>query len=203
MQIINCVQGTDEWFEHKLGKPSASNYKKIVTSKGEPSKSRVGYMYELAGQRITGIYSDRYKSKAMQDGNDREAHSRWRYAMENDVVVEEVGFCLSDCGRWGCSPDGLVGDDGMIELKNPEVETQIKRLYELDSLVAMGYYQQCQGQLLVMERNWNDFVSCYSRLPLYTIRVEPDHEFLIKLERELVAFCEELDEICEKLGDGS
>jgi len=201
MQIINCVQGTDEWFEYKRGKPSASRYSEIVTSTGEPSKSRVGYLYELAAQRISGIYEESHKSKAMMDGNEREAHSRWRYAMENDVVVEEVGFCLSDCGRFGASPDGLVGDDGQIELKNPIGKTQIKRLRELDSLVSMGYYQQCQGQLLVTKRNWNDFVSCYSGLPLYTIRVEPDHEFLIKLERELVAFCEELDEICEKLGD--
>ena len=157
-------------------------------------------MYELATQRITGVFKEGFKSQSMQDGNDREALSRWRYAMENEVIVEQVGFCTSNCGRWGCSPDGLIGDDGLLELKNPEGKTQLKRLEKNESLVSMGYFQQCQGQLFVMERNWNDFVSCHTGLQLYTIRTEPDHEFLLKLESRLVEFCDELDALCKKWG---
>ena len=196
MQIINCEQRSEEWRNARLAIPSSSRFKEIVTSKGDPSKSRTAYLYELAGERLTGVRKERHKSKAMEDGTEREQMSRWIYSMDNEVVVEEVGFCLSDCSRWGASPDGLVGNDGLLELKNPEVQTQLKRLHEKSSIVSMGYYQQCQGQLFVTERNWNDFGSYYPGLLPYIIRIEPDHEFLIKLERELIAFCEELDEIC-------
>jgi len=160
-------------------------------------------MYELATQRITGVFKEGFKSQAMQDGNDKEALSRWRYAMENEVIVDQVGFCTSDCGRWGCSPDGLIGDDGLLELKNPEGKMQLKRLETNPTLVSMGYFQQVQGQLFVMERNWNDFVSCHTGLQLYTIRSEPDHEFLLKLESRLIEFCDELDELCKKWGAGT
>ena len=200
MIILDCEQGSDLWFKNKIGVPSASRYKEIVTSAGEPSKSRLGYMYELATQRITGVFKEGFKSQAMQDGNDKEALSRWRYAMENEVIVDQVGFCTSDCGRWGCSPDGLIGDDGLLELKNPEGKMQLKRLETNPTLVSMGYFQQVQGQLFVMERNWNDFVSCHTGLQLYTIRSEPDHEFLLKLESRLVEFCDELDALCKKWG---
>ena len=132
MRIINCEQYSPEWWAERLSKPTSSQYSRIVTSKGEPSKSRTAYMYELAAERLTGAQEDTFISIAMQKGSERESLSRQVYEMENEVEVVQVGLCISDCGRWGASPDGLVGDDGLVELKNPLGKTQVERLLTLE-----------------------------------------------------------------------
>ena len=120
------------------------------------------------------------------------------YAMTKDIgEVQQVGFCLEDGGRYGCSPDGLVGDDGLVELKNPQGKTAVE--YLLKGELPTTYFQQVQGQLLVTERAWCDFVSYYPGLPLLVLRVARDEEFIGKLESELAIFCQELDAICERL----
>jgi len=199
MRIINCEQYSPEWWAERLAHPTSSQYSKIVTSKGEPSKQRTAYMYELAAERLTGKQEDTFISIAMQKGAEREGLSRQVYEMENEIEVVQCGFCLSDCGRWGASPDGLVGEDGLVELKNPLGKTQVERLLTVDPKLPTAYIQQVQGQLLVTEREWCDFVSYVPGLPLFVLRVEPDREFLAKLEAALVEFCEELDEICKRL----
>ena len=120
--------------------------------------------------------------------------------MENEVEVVQVGLCISDCGRWGASPDGLVGDDGLVELKNPLGKTQVERLLTLEPKLPTAYIQQVQGQLFVTERSWCDFVSYVPGLPLFVLRVYRDSIFCDKLEAALIEFCEELDAVCAKLG---
>lgn len=203
MKIINCEQYSPEWWAARLGIPTSSQFSKIVTSKGEPSKQRTAYMYELAAERLTGAQEDTYISVAMQKGAEREGLSRQVYEMETEIEVVQCGICLSDCGRWGASPDGLVGDAGLVELKNPLGKTQVERLLMLEPKLPTAYVQQVQGQLFAAEREWCDFVSYVPGLPLFILRVDQDREFLAKLEAELVAFCEELDEICEKIKGGS
>jgi len=198
MQRIDCAQYSAEWWESRRGIPTASQFKRIVKGDGSRSTQRTAYLYECAAARITGIDKDTFKSAAMQEGNDREALSRMIYAMEKECAVDEVGFCLSDCGRWGASPDGLIGDDGLLELKNPEAHTHIG--YLLSGKLPSAYVQQVQGELFVIGKEWADFCSYSPKLPLFILPVEPDHSFLVKLEAELIAFCEELDEICEKIG---
>ena len=198
MQRVECVQHSDEWWEARRGLPTASNFHKIVTGEGEPSKQRQAYLYECAAVRLTGIYKEGYHSAAMQEGNDREDLSRWIYAMDQDVIVEEVGFLVGECGRWGASPDGLVGDDGLLELKNPEAHTHIG--YLLGGKLPAAYVQQVQGELFVSGRKWADFCSYSPKLPLFVLRVEPDGEFLAKLEAELIRFCDELDQVCKEIG---
>ena len=201
MPQIDCVQYSDEWWDVRRGLPTASNFHKVVTGTGEPSKQRKAYLYACAAVRLTGIYTESYKSAAMQEGNDREELSRWIYAMEQEVVVDEVGFCVSECGRWGASPDGLIGDEGLLELKNPEAHTHIG--YLLSGKLPAAYVQQVQGELFVTGRLWADFCSYSPKLPLFILRVYRDDIFCDKLEAELVAFCDELDEICGKIQGGS
>jgi len=190
-------QYSEEWWEARRGLPTASQFNRIVTSKGEPSTQRKKYLYECAAVRVTGIYKESFTSAAMQEGHDREALSRMIYAMEQECIVEEVGFCISDCGRWGASPDGLIGDDGLLELKNPAAHTHVE--YLIKGKLPSAYVQQVQGELLVTGYNWADFCSYSPKLPLFIVRVEPDVVFLKKLEAALVEFCEELDEVCSEI----
>ena len=198
MRIIECDQRSPEWFEVRRGMPTASSFDKIVTSKGEPSKQALGYLYTLAAERIAGVREPSFSSAAMEEGIRREEESRLVYAMLTEVEVRQVGFCLSDCSYYGCSPDGLVREDGGVELKNPTGKVAIE--YLLAGKLPTAYIQQVQGSLLVTGREWWDFVSYYTGLPTLIVRVERDEPFLNKLEKELIAFCDKLDEVCKDIG---
>ena len=198
MKIITCEQRSGQWWEAKRGLPSASNFSRIITVKGDRSRQYESYLYELAAERISTHREETYISAAMQAGIEREDLSRRIYEMHYEVEVKQVGFCLSDCGRYGCSPDGLVGE-GLLELKNPLGKTQVE--YLLAGSLPSAYVQQVQGGLLVTGAPWCDFVSYYPGLPLFVVRVEPDQEFQLRLKRWLFAFCDELNEICRKLTD--
>ena len=195
MRIITCDQRSDEWWEVRRGIPTASSFAKIVTGNGAASKQREGYLYTLAAERISGVSESTFVSDKMLEGIEREAESRAVYAMQTEAEVVEAGFCIEDGGRWGCSSDGLVGDDGMVELKNPMGKTAIE--YLLKGEVPSTYIVQVQGQLFVTGRLWCDFVSYYPNMPLLVVRVTPDEALHQKLEEELVKFAEELNAICE------
>jgi len=197
MKIIECDQRSPEWYEAKRGVPSASCFDKIVTSTGAPSKQAIGYLYTLAAERIAGVRENSYTSAAMQDGIDREEESRLVYSMLREVEVEQVGFCLHDSGLYGCSPDGLVGKDGLVELKNPGGKVAIE--YLVDDKLPTAYVQQVQGQLFVTGRKFCDFVSYFPGLPTLIVRVERDGVFLARLEKQLITFCYKLDEVCEQI----
>jgi hypothetical protein len=152
-------------------------------------------MYKLAGEILSGTSEETYQNVAMLRGIELEAEARNLYKMINDVEVEEVGFCLSD--GYGCSPDGLVGKDGLIEIKCPIMSTHVE--YLLDGTLPSDYFQQTQGQLLVTGRKWCDFVSHYPAIKPLIIRVERDEVFIKKLESELKVFCSELNDIVKKL----
>jgi len=195
MKTINCEQRSQEWYAARLGVPSASSFDKILTTKGEPSKQAKKYMYKLAGEILSGTSEETYQNGAMLRGIELEAEARNLYKMINDVEVEEVGFCLSD--GYGCSPDGLVGKDGLIEIKCPTMSVHVE--YLLDGTLPSDYFQQTQGQLLVTGRKWCDFVSHYPAIKPLIIRVERDEVFIKKLESELKVFCSELNDIVKKL----
>ncbi len=191
MKILQCEQRSPEWFQAKLAVPSASRFSEIVTTKGIPSEQRKAYMYQLACEAVSGIREDRYKSAAMEMGILRENEARKIYAMEREVEVEQVGFCLADSEHYGCSPDALVGSEGSIEIKCPTGKTAVE--YLMQNKLPSAYFQQVQGQLLVTRRSWDDFVSYYPGLPLFIIRVTPDLDFQKRLEKELEIFHEELE----------
>lgn len=200
MKIVNCEQGSPEWFLARCGIPTASNFDKIVDGSGAPSKQRKKYLYQLAGERVIGKAEETYQNAAMQRGTEMEGEARSFYEMTTGQGVAQVGFCVVDSGIYGASPDGLVWDDGGIEIKCPMLSTHIS--YLIGKKLPADYFQQVQGGLLVTERKWTDFISYYPGLNPLVVRVEPDPDFQAKLKTELEAFCAELEEVVKKLKEG-
>ena len=195
---VDVVQGTPEWEQAKLGIPSASNFDKIVTTKGVLSKSAEKYMYTLAAERITGVKEDGYQNGPMLRGIEMEAQARAMYEFMTDNVVEQVGFCYLDSKKaTGCSPDGLVGGAGGLQIKCPSSAVHIG--YLLDQKLPTPYFQQVQGELFVTDRAWWDFFSFYPGLKPLLVRIKRDKKFIASLKLELGAFSHELEEITEKI----
>lgn len=196
--IVDVIQRTDAWLECRLGIPTSSNFDKIVTTKGEPSKQAQKYLYKLAGERVSGICEESYQNGAMSHGVELEPEARNFYQVITDNEVEQVGFCISDDGfRYGASPDGLVGDNGLIEIKCPSIAVHVE--YLLNEKLPTTYFQQVQGQLLVTSREWCDFISYFPGLKPLIVRVERDEKFLLCLKSELESFCKELENVVEKI----
>lgn len=198
MITIDVVQGTPEWFSARAGRPSASNFDKIVTTKGEPSKQAQKYMYQLAAERVTGKVEESYTNATIERGKEMEAEARKFYELTHDVKIGQVGLCFPDKKKLYCaSPDGLVGEDGLIEIKCPMAFASVG--YLLDGTLPTDYIQQVQGQMLVTGRKWVDFLSYYPGLKPMLVRVNRDERFLLALDGELKKFCIQLEEIVEKI----
>lgn len=198
MILHEAAQGTAEWFEARCGVVSASNFDRIITTKGEPSKQREKYLYELAAERVTGKPLESFQSEAMARGVELEAEARLAYELLTERTVKTAGLCYKDETRQiGASPDGLVGDDGLLEIKCPQANTHVG--YLLDDKLPTDYFQQVQGQLYVTGRKWLDFMSYYPGLKALVIRVDRDEKFITALSIELEIFLKTLDEITEKI----
>jgi hypothetical protein len=195
------AQGSDEWKKLRLGIPTASSFDEILTSKGEPSKQATAYVYRLAGERISGQGEEGYSNAAMLRGIELEPEAIGAYELIKNVTVERVGFCYED-GLFGCSPDGFVGEDGMIQIKCPEMATHMG--YLIEKKLPTKYFQQVQGELYVTNRKWSDFISYYPGLPTLIVRVERDEQFINLLHQALkkfVAQVVETVEITKKMAD--
>ena len=186
MKLVNCTQNSPEWISARSGIPTASNFDKIVTSKGDPSKQRTKYMWQLAGERITKKPEESYQNASMIRGTEMQSEAKSLYEIINDVPVQEVGFCLDDTGNYGASPDGLLGDIGGIEIKCPLLSTHVG--YLLDNNIPVDYIQQVQGNLLVTGREYWEFMSYYPNIKPLIIRVHRDIKFIDLLKSELIAF---------------
>ena len=196
MRIIDCVQGSDEWFEAKRGIPSSSNFDKIVTSKGEPSKQAENYMYQLVAEYLSGKTVDAIEQNVwMQRGIKQEDSVRQEYTFITGNEVQQVGFCLSDDGTYGSSTDGLI-EGGVIEIKVPKASTLIQ--YYLHGFPTT-YFQQVQGEMLVVEVEFCDFIASHESMQPFIVRVERDEAFTKRLQEELVCFNQKLDEMKESL----
>lgn len=195
---VDVKQGTDEWFALKIGMPSASNFNKIITTTGKPSSQAEKYMYQLAGERITGIKEETYKSVAMEQGNIREDEARKLYQMIKDVDVRQTGVCYKDEKKlFLCSPDGLIADDKLLEIKCPLIHTHIS--YLLKNELPSEYFCQVQGQLYVTDRESCDFMSYYPGLPPLIINVKRDDKFIKMLDAEMKIFALKLEKIVQKI----
>lgn len=196
-------QRTDEWFAARLGKATASRVADIVArTKSGYSTSRANYAAQLVCERMTGTKADTFTNAAMQWGVDTEEAARAAYSFMHDVDVEDVGFVDHPAVSFsGASPDGLVGDEGMIETKCPISATHIDTL--LNDTVADKYVVQMQWQMACTGRQWCDFVSYDPRLPeemrLYVRRFPRDAERISELEREVAAFLKEVDRTVDAL----
>jgi len=198
VKIIPGDQLSPEWFEARCGVPGASSFDKIITSKGDPSAQAYKLMLKFAVERVSGKSEESFTSFSMQRGIELEAEARGAYELIMDSKVDCVGFCVAD-GEYlyGCSPDGLVGEDGGIEIKCPSAAVHAE--YLLANKLPTEYFQQVQGSLHVTKRKWWDFVSYYPSVRPLIVRVYPDLEFHKKLETEMKKFCIELDKTINKI----
>ena len=178
----DLVQGSDEWLAARCGMLTASEMRLILTPTLKPASNdkERAHLYELAAQRISGYVEPHYVSDDMLRGQAEEIEAR-RYYAHHFAPVEEVGFVVN-C-RWGfalgCSPDGFVGDDGMIEIKSRRARLQVQTIIEnvgqdRGETIPPEFVAQVQTALLVTERAWLDFVSFSGGLPMAVIRVWPD-----------------------------
>ena len=188
IEIINCDQGTPEWFAARVGIPTASRFSDIL-AKGE-GKTRGRYLRDLAAEIIRGTPEEEtYTNAHMERGKAQEDEARRLYAFMADADPVQVGFIRD--GRKGCSPDSLIGDDGGLEIKTALGHIQIERLQR--GTLPSEHVAQVQGSLWVTSRKWWDFVSYSPGLPPLISRVERDEPYIATLAKAVDAFNEELD----------
>lgn len=196
-------QRTEEWFTTRCGKATASRIADIMAKgKSGPSASRANYAAQLVAERLTGTVEASYSSAAMAWGTEKEPDARNAYAFRHDADVVEVGFVEHPTiAMAGASPDGLVGEDGLVEIKCPNTATHIDTL--LSGTVPSKYVIQMQWQMACTGRQYCDFVSFDPRLPesmqLFVKRVERDEAHIAELEDAVAAFLREVRETVEQL----
>jgi putative phage-type endonuclease len=191
-RIVSAPQGSDEWLQARCGVITASNFATAIGT----GKTMKTYMYKLAAERITGEVVETYKNDAMARGNELEPIARSEYEFDNNLKVEETGLWLMD-DDIGASPDGLVGDDGLIEIKCPLAHTHVGYL-DKPGLPSI-YKAQVQGQLWVTEREWCDFVSYHPDMKSMKVRVTRDDAYIDELATKIDKFKTELLELVEKV----
>lgn len=189
-------QRTDEWFAARLGKVTASRIGDIMAkTKSGYGAARKNYMAQLLCERLTGMREETFVSAAMQRGTDLEAKARATYILTNGDLVEEIGFVEHpNIEMSGASPDGLVNDDGLIEIKCPNTATHLE--FIRTKKPKSEYILQMQWQMACTGRSWCDFVSYDDRLPekfaFRSIRLERDDDLIIEIEAEVQKFLDEL-----------
>lgn len=192
LEILDCEQGAPEWYQARLGIVTASCFADVM-AKGE-GKTRGKYLRTLAGEILTGECAESYSNAHMERGKVMEDDARTLYAFKFDVLPTRVGFMRR--GRKGASPDSLVGDAGMLEIKTKLAHLQLEVL-EKDRLPP-EHVAQVQGQLWISGREWCDFVSYWPRLPLFCKRVYRDDAYIEKLAGFVDTFLAELDALVAK-----
>lgn len=196
-------QRTDEWFSARLGKVTGSRVADVMAkTKSGYSASRQNYMAELICQRLTGRQEERFTTAAMQRGTDLEPKARAMYMLETGEIVLETGLVLHpDIPDFGASPDGLVGDDGLIEIKCPNTWTHIETLKSGEP--KREYFIQMQAQMACTGRQWCDFISYDDRLPddlaYFQTRINRDDAFIADMLSEIRVFLSDLEELINKL----
>jgi putative phage-type endonuclease len=191
-------QGTAEWHQIRLGKVTASRVADVMAkTKTGPSASRTNYMAQLLCERLTGTPADFFMNDAMRWGTEKEPEARLAYSFHHDADVTEIAFVdHPTIAMSGASPDGLIGDDGLLEIKAPNTSTHLDTL--LSGTIPGKYQSQMTWQLACCQRDWCDFVSYDPRLPehlrLFVKRFHRDDLRVAEMEEEVRTFLQELDE---------
>lgn len=197
------IQGSQDWIDARLGKVTSSRVADVIAkTKTGWGASRANYMAQLIAERLTGVAAEGYQNAAMAWGSATEAEARDAYSFRMDADVQEVGFIEHPTiAMAGASPDGLVGGDGLLELKCPQTATHLDTL--ISQTVPGKYVTQMMFQMACTGRKWVDFASYDPRLPepmrLFVRRVERDDKVIAGLEREVTVFLAELDDKIAKL----
>ena len=203
MKIIDCEQGTEEWFAARLGKLSASRIADVVAkTKSGYSASRANYAAELVVERMTGQRQEKFTSPEMLWGTEKEPEARSAYEFISGLTVTQVGLVAHPFLDMACaSPDGLSGDDGLVEIKCPSSSTHIETL--LNGGINGRYIKQMHWQMICTGRKWCDFVSFDPRMPggmqLHIERVTFDVALAKELEAEARTFLGEVSDTVERL----
>lgn len=199
MKIYDCEQGSLDWLELRLFTPTASNFHRIITpKKWEFSASARPYAFLLVAQKLLNRSFESLQGlENIERGKMDEPKARRAYEFDNDVKTQQVGFITTNDGKFGCSPDSLVGDKGLAEIKCPSPETMVKYHMNGETLRAGedpytsfddAYICQKQGQMLIAEREWNDLYAFSYEFPKMQKRFERHEKFLDALGKALREF---------------
>jgi putative phage-type endonuclease len=194
--MADIAQGSAEWHNLRLGKVTASKVADVVAkTKTGYSASRANYAAQLITERLTGLPTEGFTNAAMAWGTETEPQARSAYEFNRAETVVEVAFVPHQTiGETGASPDGLVGDDGLVEIKCPNTAAHIETL--IGGAVPAKYVTQMQWQMACTGRKWCDFVSYDPRMPesmrFFCQRVQRDDVLIADLEREVIAFLNEV-----------
>ena len=193
----NIEQGTPAWFEARAGIPTASMFSAVLSKgrSGAESKTRKTYMLKLLGERLTGELQEGFTNEHMERGKVMEAEARTMYEFQSDNEAKEIGFIRN--GEKGCSPDAVINDNGMLEIKTKLPHLQLAAL--LKGEMPADHKAQVQGQLMVAEREWCDFVSYWPKLPLLLVRVERDEKYIKTLSEQIDIFNEEMAQLEQQI----
>src|SRR6201981_2856146 len=193
----DVAQYSETYDRLKLGIPTSSHFHKIITPQGKPSKQWREYACVLIAERILQQRIEFYNSPAMERGLIVEAEAADWYEFDQDVTTRRVGFITNDEHTMGCSPDRLVGNDGLLEIKAPLPHTQVE--YWISGEVGERFRPQLQGQLYISQRSWVDIVCWHDVLPKVVMRVEPDETFIKALDRQLQIVNFFIERVMEKI----
>ncbi len=192
MKIHDCIQGTTAWLELRAGIPTASDFDRILTPSGKPSTQAEKYLYRLLAERLMGHPITEAVSMWMERGSLQEKNAVSFYELQRDCDTVPCGFVTTDDGSVGASPDRLVGNGGLLEIKCPSEPIHMGYLLKSGSAYE-AYKVQCQGQLWVTDREWVDVLSYHPELPYALVTIQRDQEFIDKLAAAVGAFSQVLE----------
>ena len=197
MIVLDLQQGSPEWIAARLGIPTASRFADILTPKTRKASASQGrYLCELVAERITGFPASDISTDLMRRGSSLEEEAAAAYEFDNDVTVTKVGLVMNDGRNYGCSPDRLVGEDGLLEIKGLAAanhEAAVLGIKDSD------HDEQVQGQLWITGRKWADLFFYNPQMPTHTVRIERDEAFIADLAAAVEDFCARLEHACKVL----
>lgn len=204
--FIHVEQGTPEWKAARMGHVTASGIANVMAKGKDKSEAitRFKYKVQIVAERMTGVSAESYSNAAMEWGVEQEGFAVIAYESQRNVLVDKTGFWLHPEIKWlGVSPDRLVDEDGIIEVKCPNTTTHLGYLFE--NRIPPDYYKQIQCQLWVTGRDWCDFVSFDPRLPkrnqLLIVRTVRDEKMIEEMQAETEKFLGEVESLINKLAE--
>jgi hypothetical protein len=205
MIICNNEQGSEAWLRDRLGIPTASEFSKVLANGrgGKHSATKESYKALLLAERLSHRPANTFTSAAMERGTELEPEARVTYEVISGNKVDQIGFVKLDSGIAGASPDGWIGEDGGLEIKCPETHNHVATV--LAGEMPAKHKPQVQGNLWICERDWWDFVSYDDRVDASGIviyRQYRDEDYIKTLAEEIEKFCEELEQLEQKLREG-